>query len=823
MAPTIRPKRRVLAPPPPVSPPYPDTAKTSPSENTEFQAALGAAIDDAIQFVDTELSPDRALATDYYKGRPFGNEEEGRSKFVVPEVRNAIKGAIPDLSEVVFGPEYPVAFIPDRPEATEEAEIATEVAFTVFTEQNNGYLETLAVWKDAFLKKLGVYKFWRETSTETRKGSLSGVTEAQINALADEKGVTLGNLQVTGILPAMDGVSPPLMLYSVDFVRQTEKGKIKIRALPPEEFLYSRNARSLEDAIFVGHRRDMTVSELVALGYDREEVERHAGAVGTEDNAETLARQVGENLGVDPETGKANQKVPYVEAFFRYDLDNDGIAERRRVCAVGPGYHVLHNELADDLPFAIFCPDPEPHTITGDSLADSVMPFQRLKSSVVRSVLNSAAASIYTRVGVDQNKVSLEDAQNTEIGAIIRTDGPPGESLMNFGHTFMGAQIMPVLQFVDEEIERTTGQPKGVVTLDMDALQSTEKAAAAQAIRAGKSQAILYARIFCEGTLKPLFRGILKLLIQHADGAVPMRLRDRWVNVNPKAWDMDWDVSVKVALGSGATEQKIAVLKDLAAAQHDAITTGGPDNPITDVLRYRNTLAEITKLGGHPNVEAFWKTPQEVQQTMQAIQQQPPQPSPEMLIAQAELQKVQQQAQQAQMELAQKQRIAAQELEAKRERAATDIAIAREKSEGDLALEREKNQLELAKFQARLESEMQMKQATLDAELQIKRESLEAELRIKEAELALKEREGQMTRSHDRETALMTQPTAPDTTAVEKKIDTLSQAVAALAQAAKTMQAPPPITINTGDEARKKRVKGTMSNGKNVDLTIEET
>ena len=67
--------------------------------------------------------------------------------------------------------------------------------------------------------------------------------------------------------------------YSVKIRRKLENGQCVLENVPPEEFLYSRHAKSLEEADFVGHRRMMTVSELISMGYDRDDIERYAGGL----------------------------------------------------------------------------------------------------------------------------------------------------------------------------------------------------------------------------------------------------------------------------------------------------------------------------------------------------------------------------------------------------------------------------------------------------------------------------------------------------------------------------------------------------------------
>ena len=177
----------------------------------------------------------------------------------------------------------------------------------------------------------------------------------------------------------------PQILHDVSVIHRTVKGKVKVAAVPPEEVLVSRHARSFADADLIAHRRYTTVSELVEMGYDFDDVINYQ----TDDNDFTLynvearERMLSEQDNRDYSDDPARRRVLYVEAFMRIDVDGDGVAELRKLCCMGPNYEVMRNEPADDVPFAHFCPDPEPHAFFGMSIADLTMDIQRIKSAVL--------------------------------------------------------------------------------------------------------------------------------------------------------------------------------------------------------------------------------------------------------------------------------------------------------------------------------------------------------------------------------------------------------------------------------------------------------
>ena len=52
--------------------------------------------------------------------------------------------------------------------------------------------------------------------------------------------------------------------------------------------------------------------------------------------------------------------------------------------------------------------------------------------------------------------------------------------------------------------------------------------------------------------MKPMFRGIYKLLKQHQPKARMVKLRGHWVDVDPALWDANMEVTVNVAAPSAA-------------------------------------------------------------------------------------------------------------------------------------------------------------------------------------------------------------------------------------------------------------------------------
>ena len=656
-----------------------------PMADSDLEATVGGELNDAVSFVDSELSPVRARAIQYYRGEPFGNEEEGRSQVVSTDVRDTINGIMPSLMKVFFGSKKIVNFVPRNPEDVAAAEQATDYINYIFTNDNNGFLICHSIFKDALRGALGVAKYVWEEKVEVKTEYYTGLDESGLSVLMSEPDVVGSAIssmddpsyqapmdQMTG-QPMVDPMTgepmPAPQIYSIELKRETKNGRVRVEAVPPEEFLIDRRARSVEDATLVAHRRMMRVSDLVALGYDKEEVESQVGVYELDSNDEYIARNpYAQTYG--PGGTQDDKRVLYCEAYVRVDFDNDGISELRRICTVGPSYKMVMNEPCSHSPFAIFCPDPEPHALIGLSIFDMTADLQKIKSSIMRNMLDSLSLAIHPRVGVVEGQVNMDDVLNTEVGGVIRMR--QAGAVQPFSIPFVGQAAFPMLGYLDEVRETRTGMSKASMGLDADALQSTTRAAVAATVSAAQQHLELIARIFSETGMRALFKGILKLVVENQDRARVVRLRNQWVPIDPRSWDANMDVEIDVALGGGTEEQKVAVLSSIAQKQEQILQTMGPQNQLVTPSQYRNTLVRIVQASGYKNADEFFSNPAMMPPPPQPP---PPPPDPAMILAEVERQKIM-----ADIQIKQA------ELELKRQQMLLEDDRARDKQEAEMML-----------------------------------------------------------------------------------------------------------------------------------------
>jgi hypothetical protein len=586
-------------------------------DDEELKGIVSKEIEDSIDFIDNWVSPLRATATEYYRGDPFGNEEAGRSQIVSMDVRDTVQAIMPSLMRIFNSTENTVEYAPQSVEDIDAAKQATDYARYVINRDNDGFLQIHAAFKDALIRKVGVLKCYWDDQTKFETHNWTGLDDNALAALMSDASVdveVLASKQVGDpMIDQMTGeMLPPPMVHSVRATYTHPDGRVKMEAVPPEEFLISREAKSLEQASYVGHRRVMTVSELVAMGYDYDVVsDAGANYDDMESNIERYTRNKALTNEMNDRNDPAMKKVLYVESYIKVDYDQDGIAELRKICTVGDESVVLMNEPCSVIPFAVFCPDPEAHDFFGMSVADAVMDIQKIKSSIMRNTLDSLSMSIHPRMAVTEGMVNIDDAMSTEVGSIIRQRANGAVQMLSM--PFVGQQAFPVLKYMDELKEARTGISKASAGLDAGALQSSTAAAVNATVSAAQQHIELIARIFAETGMKQLYKIVLHLLTTHQDAPRMVRLTNDFVPIDPRTWNSNMDVSVRVALGRGTDTERMLMLKQIGEMQREAMQTMGAVNPLTDINKLANTLKAMTELAGFKDTSQFWSDPAQFQ------------------------------------------------------------------------------------------------------------------------------------------------------------------------------------------------------------------
>lgn len=628
--------------------------RLEPLDKTQIESIVSKAIDDAIDFCDAEIEPQRIKAQRYYDLECDLGYEEGRSKVVASKCREVVRGIKPSLQRVFLASEKPVEFVPRGSEDVQAAEQATQFINYKF-QQHNGYTLINDVFQDALVKKTGIAYVYYNESMDQETHTLTGLSEDEFTLLVTDDNVEVleHEVQMTASL-SEDGIEVETPIHDVKLVRNIPDGDICIESVPPEDFFVDRNARSIEDFYVCGHTSEVRVSDILAMGFSLDDLSGldHTEYSVTDDEAEFERRGYAVDDGEDENISGASKKITLTQAFMELDIEGSGVPQLYQFLCVGANHTLLQFYEADHAPYAIFEIDPEPHAFFGTSLVDLTITDQDAATSMLRGILDNAALTNNPAVQIVDGQVHVEDLLNNEIGRVVRVKTP--NAVQEMAVPFTAAQTLPALQYFDQLVDNKTGVSKMAQGLNPDVLKSATATSIAASMEGQAGQAEVIARNLAEGGMKRLFKLMLDLYIKNTDKEEIMRLNGQFVPVDPRAWSAEMDLSVNVGLGTGRENERAAALQLAFGIQQQLYQTYGAQNGIVTLTQIRNTLADILALGGIRNIDRHFMpmSPEIEQQMMMQAQQQQQmmaqmaqQQDPTQAIMQAEAMKTQTQAQ----------------------------------------------------------------------------------------------------------------------------------------------------------------------------------
>jgi predicted GNAT family acetyltransferase len=398
------------------------------------------------------------------------------------------------------------------------------------------------------------------------------------------------------------------------------------------------------------------------------------------------------------------QDVEVMECYIKVDFDGDGIAELRKVTYAGKD--ILDNEEVDFVPFCSICPIPMPHKFFGQSLADRATDLQLIKSTVTRQILDNMYMVNSPRMAAVEGQVNLDDLLTVTANGVIRVKNPNALNPVIVPPT--AAQSFPLLQYLDQVQAKRTGVNEMSQGLDSNILQNTTATAVAMVQNAAAGKVEMIARIFAETGIKDLFEKMLHLLCKYQDKARIIRLRGRYVAIDPREWENGFDLSINVGLGTGDKQQQMAMIAAVMQKQEQILQTQGFNNPLVTITQYRQTLGRFIEAAGFKDSQEFFKEiPPELEQAIAnpQPQQAPVDPAVQAYMAQA----------QAQMQIDQAK--AQQEMQLAQQKAQSDIELQMAKAQAEIQLKREKAAADLELKTAEFQAEAQFKAMQVGAGL----------------------------------------------------------------------------------------------------------
>jgi len=592
-----------------------------PKSREEIESIVQDAIQNAVDFVESEISDDRIKAQRYMDGEVDIGYEDGRSKVVATKVRDVVRAVKPSIMRVFLSTTKPVEFVPKGPEDVAMAEQATDFIHHEF-QRLNGYRVLSDAIHDALVKKQGIIKSYYKRYPTAKIYTFTDLSEDELTLLTSDPDVQIleQEMEMRMEMDAM-GMDIEAPVFSVKISRTQMKGELCLESVPPEELFVNRDARTMEDAYIIAHRTDMRAGDLIQMGFDPEIVLNldglESGSEITE--VEVFARQgYDEDFADESEQDPAMKNITVTEAYMRMDVDGSGAPALHKFLCGGTKYELLDFEPVDDIPLVKLEIDPEPHSFYGSSLAELIIEDQDASTAILRGILDNVALTNSPRLGFLEGSVNVDDLMNAEIGGLVRMRQPG--AIQDLAVPFTAGQTLSALTYMDKMVEQKTGVTQNIA-LNPDALQSTTKAAVTASVEAAAGQVEVMVRNLADG-VRDLFRLMLKLSHKNMDEERMMRMNGQFVPVDPRVWDVGMDININVGLGTGREDERVAALQQALQLQTQVYQQYGPMNGLVSLTNIRNTLTDMMAAAGVRNSDRYFAPiNQEIEAQMLQLQQ----------------------------------------------------------------------------------------------------------------------------------------------------------------------------------------------------------
>lgn len=497
-------------------------------------------------------------------GKPYGNEVKGKSKIVSQDIRKQIEWMLPTLAD-------PFLSTPDiikcNPITYEDVLAAR---------QNELLLNT------QFCRKFPRYNFMMKAlKVLATEGTLVIQTgwdyeDEEVEQIVDKVGIH----PITG---------DETIITSKEKVTRIKKNQPTAVVCRNEDiYLDPTCMDDMSKCQFVIHRYETDISTLRADGRYK--------------NLDKLVEQEGTkyDYGYLPQDhtyfkfqDQARKKMVVYEYWGNYDIDEDGIAEPI-VCAwVGNTIiRLATNPYPDNKPPFIVVPfNAVPFQMHGESLASVIGDNQKVKTAIVRGVIDNMAQSNNGQVAMRKGALDIANRKKFLEGKNFEYNGTPNDFWQG-SYNQIPSSAFDVLTIMNNEIESQTGVKSFSGGINASSLGGTATGARG-ALDATSTRRISLVRNIAENLIKPLMRKWMAYNSEFLEEEEIVRItNEEFVPIRRDDLDgnIDIDISISTAEDNAAKAQELSFL----------LQTMGPNQ---DFEINKLLMAQIAKLSRMPDLE----------------------------------------------------------------------------------------------------------------------------------------------------------------------------------------------------------------------------
>lgn len=571
--------------------------------------ALRRDISDAENYQDTVILPTvKERYEIYYADKDYYARKLPRlskvSSLVSTDVTDTIEWALPSLIKVFTGGDEVVTVQGSSEEDDRNAEIMQQLLVYQLQRQNR-FFPILYNWmKDALITGMGIIKCYWDRKEDYQ------LLEQSMNMRAFQE-LTQQNVEIQSVEgPDMFGIVR-VQYLSPYYVKNAPV----IENILVSELLYSSDAKSLDEANFVAHKKKVTMSYL----REREQQGIYANVDQITPKPKTgimndgqVEQVIGDNYqGTSQEADDARAEVTLYECYTKLDWNNDGVLEDMIITIVDDVILRVEPNYMGRHPFFAISPTKDPHRIwVKRSYAELIGELQDLKVALTRQIVQNIALTNDPKMILAEDAINIDDYVKGRAVIRKKANHPMQDVAMSMPVNQLSPYTYQFLEYIESQKENRTGITRYNQGLDANTLNKTATGIS-QIMGASTQRLELIARMFAETGVYELFRFMIGLNQKFIDQNTVIRLTNKELAISPDDLQGNFDLIVNAGISIASKESTQLMLQSMLTA---LMQVRGAGIPIVTPDNIYNLFKKWIEAAGFKNYADYITDPAVVQQ-----------------------------------------------------------------------------------------------------------------------------------------------------------------------------------------------------------------
>lgn len=571
--------------------------------------ALRRDISDAENYQDTVILPTvKERYEIYYADKDYYARKLPRlskvSSLVSTDVTDTIEWALPSLIKVFTGGDEVVTVQGSSEEDDRNAEIMQQLLVYQLQRQNR-FFPILYNWmKDALITGMGIIKCYWDRKEDYQ------LLEQSMNMRAFQE-LTQQNVEIQSVEgPDMFGIVR-VQYLSPYYVKNAPV----IENILVSELLYSSDAKSLDEANFVAHKKKVTMSYLrereqqgIYANVDQITPKPKTGIM----NDDQVEQVIGDNYqGSSQEADDARAEVTLYECYTKLDWNNDGVLEDMIITIVDDVVLRVEPNYMGRHPFFAISPTKDPHRIwVKRSYAELIGELQDLKVALTRQIVQNIALTNDPKMILAEDAINIDDYVKGRAVIRKKANHPMQDVAMSMPVNQLSPYTYQFLEYIESQKENRTGITRYNQGLDANTLNKTATGIS-QIMGASTQRLELIARMFAETGVYELFRFMIGLNQKFIDQNTVIRLTNKELAISPDDLQGNFDLIVNAGISIASKESTQLMLQSMLTALMQVRAAG---IPIVTPDNVYNLFKKWIEAAGFKNYADYITDPAVVQQ-----------------------------------------------------------------------------------------------------------------------------------------------------------------------------------------------------------------